>query len=132
MDCMERNDRLADFLRTRRAAIDPERIGLYDPTPRRVPGLRREELAALAGVSVDYYTRLEQGRPITPSQSVLDALADALLLDPAERDYLQAVASRPPSARRARSRRCDPESTRWLPGSARPRRSCWGGAPTSC
>ncbi|MFD9738213.1 helix-turn-helix domain-containing protein [Umezawaea sp. NPDC059074] len=94
---MQRNEVLADFLRTRRAGIDPDRLGLRDAAPRRVPGLRREELAALAGVSVDYYTRLEQGRPITPSSSVLDALADALELDAAERSYLHTVAG--PSTR---------------------------------
>lgn len=98
---MERNDVLADFLRARRAAIDPQRLGLPDMVPRRVPGLRREELAALAGVSVDYYIRLEQGRPITPSQSVLDALADALELDPAERSYLHTVARPAARSRRA-------------------------------
>ncbi|MEU6345866.1 helix-turn-helix transcriptional regulator [Streptomyces sp. NPDC046977] len=94
---MDRNEGLGDFLRARRAAMDPERLGLHDAAPRRVPGLRREELAALAGVSVDYYTRLEQGRPITPSESVLDALANAFQLDPAERSYLHAVA-RPQAA----------------------------------
>jgi transcriptional regulator with XRE-family HTH domain len=98
---MERNEALADFLRARRAAIDPRRLGLRDTVPRRVPGLRREELAALAGVSVDYYTRLEQGRPITPSQSVLDALADALELNPAERSYLDTIAT--PAARKGRT-----------------------------
>lgn len=97
---MERNEGLSDFLRARRAAMDPRSLGIHDPSPRRVPGLRREELAALAGVSVDYYTRLEQGRPITPSESVLDALANALQLDPAERSYLHAVARRPASSRR--------------------------------
>ncbi|MBM9504378.1 helix-turn-helix transcriptional regulator [Actinacidiphila acididurans] len=97
---MERNEGLADFLRARRAAMNPEQAGLHDAAPRRVPGLRREELAALAGVSVDYYTRLEQGRPITPSESVLDALATALRLDPAERSYLHTVARRPPASRR--------------------------------
>jgi transcriptional regulator with XRE-family HTH domain len=97
---MERNEGLSDFLRARRAAIDPEHVGIHDPAPRRVPGLRREELAALAGVSVDYYTRLEQGRPITPSESVLDALASALRLDPAERSYLHTVARRSASPRR--------------------------------
>jgi transcriptional regulator with XRE-family HTH domain len=101
MEDMERNERLSDFLRSRRAAIDPEQVGLHDATPRRVPGLRREELAALAGVSVDYYTRLEQGRPITPSESVLDALSNALQLDPAERSYLRTVAHRQAGARRA-------------------------------
>ncbi|MFJ9033809.1 helix-turn-helix transcriptional regulator [Streptomyces sp. NPDC102274] len=98
---MERNEGLGDFLRARRAALDPRSLGIHDASPRRVPGLRREELAALAGVSVDYYTRLEQGRHITPSESVLDALANALRLDPAERSYLHAVARRPVSSRRA-------------------------------
>ncbi|MGW1887413.1 helix-turn-helix transcriptional regulator [Streptomyces sp. NPDC001970] len=97
---MERNERLSDFLRARRAAMDPEQLGIHVDAPRRVPGLRREELAALAGVSVDYYTRLEQGRPITPSESVLDALASALRLDTAERSYLHAVSRRPASPRR--------------------------------
>jgi len=97
---MERNEGLGDFLRARRAALDPAQFGLTDPTPRRVPGLRREELAALAGVSVDYYTRLEQGRPITPSASVLEALADALQLDPAQRSYMRTVASKAPRTRR--------------------------------
>ncbi|WTP62933.1 helix-turn-helix transcriptional regulator [Streptomyces phaeochromogenes] len=97
---MERNEGLGDFLRARRAALDPQQFGIRDAAPRRVPGLRREELAALAGVSVDYYTRLEQGRPITPSEAVLDALADALQLDPAERSYLHAVARRPATSRR--------------------------------
>ncbi|GHJ41615.1 helix-turn-helix transcriptional regulator [Streptomyces sp. TS71-3] len=101
---MERNEGLSEFLRAHRAAMDPERLGLPDTAPRRVPGLRREELAALAGVSVDYYTRLEQGRPITPSDSVLDALASALQLDPAERSYLRAVA-RPQSGGRRRAPR---------------------------
>ncbi|MFG2970358.1 helix-turn-helix transcriptional regulator [Streptomyces sp. NPDC048288] len=100
---MDRNEGLGDFLRARRAAMDPRGLGIHDPTPRRVPGLRREELAALAGVSVDYYTRLEQGRPITPSEAVLDALANALRLDPAERGYLHAVARQPASGRRRAS-----------------------------
>ncbi|SEG42516.1 Helix-turn-helix domain-containing protein [Actinacidiphila yanglinensis] len=102
---MDRNEGLSEFLRARRAAMDPERAGLHALAPRRVPGLRREELAALAGVSVDYYTRLEQGRPITPSDSVLDALANALGLDPAERSYLHAVARPPAAGRRRRTPR---------------------------
>ncbi|MFJ6088360.1 helix-turn-helix transcriptional regulator [Streptomyces sp. NPDC092369] len=101
---MDRNEGLADFLRARRAALDPQQLGIADTAPRRVPGLRREELAALAGVSVDYYTRLEQGRPITPSESVLDALARALQLDDAERSYLHAVARRPMAPRRTARR----------------------------
>ncbi|KUN25064.1 XRE family transcriptional regulator [Streptomyces antibioticus] len=101
---MDRNEGLSDFLRARRAAIDPHELGIEDTSPRRVPGLRREELAALAGVSVDYYTRLEQGRPITPSESVLDALAGALQLDDAERSYLHAVARRPSAPQRRGAR----------------------------
>ncbi|MFJ3218061.1 helix-turn-helix transcriptional regulator [Kitasatospora sp. NPDC086801] len=84
---------LGDFLRARRAALDPHRLGLPDDgRPRRVPGLRREELAQLAHVSIDYVVRLEQGRTRRVSRSVLDALADALLLAPDERAYLFTVA----------------------------------------
>lgn len=101
---MTRNEELGDFLRARRAALDPATLGIVDEQKRRVPGLRREELARLAGVSVDYYTRLEQGRPIEPSDAVLDAIAGALQLDRAERTYLQTVAVRPrPRTRSGRS-----------------------------
>ena len=73
---------LADFLSTRRARLTPTDAGLAgEHTRRRVPGLRREELAQLAGVSVDYYTRLEQGRSRSASVDVLEALATALQLD---------------------------------------------------
>ncbi|MDP9844085.1 helix-turn-helix transcriptional regulator [Streptosporangium lutulentum] len=91
-----------EFLRNRRARIKPESVGLPAAMPyRRVPGLRREELARLAGVSADYYTRLEQGRNITPSEAVLDALAVALRLDPAERAHLFNLARpRPACVRR--------------------------------
>ena len=93
------DSRLADFLRTRRAATDPRRSGLPvdDGRPRRVPGLRREELAALAHVSIDYIVRLEQGRTRRVSRPVLDALADALRLASDERDYLYAVADVAPA-----------------------------------
>ncbi|MFC0430998.1 helix-turn-helix domain-containing protein [Kutzneria buriramensis] len=101
---MSRNEELSDFLRARRAAIDPRSLGIIDDQARRVPGLRREELARLAGVSVDYYTRLEQGRPITPSDSVLDAIATALQLDATERTYLHTV-SRPQTSSRRRTTR---------------------------
>ncbi|MFI5610610.1 helix-turn-helix domain-containing protein [Amycolatopsis sp. NPDC051903] len=72
---------IGDFLRARRALVSPADVGLPDAGERRVPGLRREELAAAAGVSVDYYVRLEQGRDRHPSAQVLDALARALKLD---------------------------------------------------
>ncbi|WP_431873251.1 helix-turn-helix transcriptional regulator [Amycolatopsis sacchari] len=78
-----------DFLVSRRARVTPARAGLPDPGgERRVPGLRREEVAALAGVSTDYYTRLERGNIASASDGVLDAIARALLLDDAERAHL--------------------------------------------
>jgi transcriptional regulator with XRE-family HTH domain len=78
-----------DFLVTRRAKITPEQAGLsHYGGNRRVPGLRREEAAMLAGVSADYYTRLEKGNLASASDSVLDAIANALQLDEAERTYL--------------------------------------------
>ncbi|MFE4632681.1 helix-turn-helix transcriptional regulator [Streptomyces sp. NPDC056773] len=80
---------LRDFLRSRRARIGPEEVGVAaHPGRRRVPGLRREEVAQLAGVSVDYYTRLEQGRTLQVSAEVLDAVARALRLDATERAHL--------------------------------------------
>ena len=86
------NAELGEFLRTRRSRVDPREMGIPDSTRRRVLGLRREELARLAGVSPDYYTRLEQGRHVTASPAVLDALARALLLPAGERAYLYALA----------------------------------------
>lgn len=83
------NVELADFLRRARNQCDPARAGLpADGRVRRVPGLRREEVALLAGVSTDYYTRLEQGRRIVPSPAVVDAIGRALELDPAGRAHL--------------------------------------------
>lgn len=96
----EPNTELRDFLRARRARVSPEEAGLeHRPggTARRVPGLRREEVAQLAGVSVDYYVRLERGRHVNVSASVLDALARALRLNGLEREHLFRVA-RPASA----------------------------------
>lgn len=85
---------LGDFLRHARARRDPETTGLLpDGRIRRVPGLRREEVALLAGVSTDYYTRLEQGRNVAPSVQVVDALIRALDLDTAGRTYLSTLVS---------------------------------------
>ena len=96
---------LADFLKTRRARLAPADVGLKgELARRRVPGLRREELAQLAGVSVDYYTRLEQGRSRSASVDVLDALATALQLDDAERAHLHQLGRPQPVARRTPSR----------------------------
>ncbi|MFF4286093.1 helix-turn-helix domain-containing protein [Streptomyces sp. NPDC001633] len=83
---------LGSFLRARRGRVAPEDVGLAGGLRRRVRGLRREELAQLAGISVDYYVRLEQGRNTQPSFEVLDALADALGLDAAERRHLATLA----------------------------------------
>jgi transcriptional regulator with XRE-family HTH domain len=87
-----RRHELRAFLRSRRARLSPADVGLPDDARRRTPGLRREELAALAGVGVSWYTWLEQGRDIHPSPDVLDALARALRLDQAERTTLFALA----------------------------------------
>lgn len=81
-------EELARFLRERRAGLSPYEIGLPTPAPRRTPGLRREEVAELAHMSVDYYTRLEQARGPRPSPRILDSLAKALRLPPAERSHL--------------------------------------------
>src|SRR3954453_7972483 len=93
---------LGDFLRSRRARLQPGDVGLPDFGRRRVPGLRREELAMLAGVSADYYVRLEQGRDQHPSEQVLDALARALQLDDDAAAHLHELA-RPTPRRRRRS-----------------------------
>jgi transcriptional regulator with XRE-family HTH domain len=83
---------LGDFLRARREQIRPEDVGLNSGPRRRVPGLRREELAMLAGISVDYYLRLEQGRDEHPSSQVLEALARALRLDVKAAEHLHELA----------------------------------------
>ncbi|MDP4505283.1 helix-turn-helix transcriptional regulator [Nonomuraea turcica] len=92
-------DQLADFLRRRREAIRPAEVGLPDSPRRRTSGLRREEVAMLAGMSVDYVVRLEQGRSSQPSTQLLAALARALRLSDDERDHLFHLAGhRPPPA----------------------------------
>lgn len=84
----QRNTELGEFLRSRRAALSPDSVSVpASVTQRRVPGLRREEVAQLAGVSVNYYTRLEQGESHQMSDSVMEALANALQLDPVERAH---------------------------------------------
>lgn len=86
---MDDRRELGRFLQSRRALISPERAGLHVSARRRVQGLRREEVALLADISVEYYVRLEQGRATRPSPEVLDALARALELDDVERAHLQ-------------------------------------------
>ena len=103
---METKQEIRDFLTSRRARITPEQAGLVSYGGRRVPGLRREEVAVLAGVSVPYYTRLERGDMTGVSDSVLEALARALQLDDAERAHLfdLARAARPTPVRPRRRR----------------------------
>jgi transcriptional regulator with XRE-family HTH domain len=105
---------LGDFLQARRARLRPEDVGLRDLGPRRrVAGLRREELAQLAGVSVSYYTRLEQGLSRGASAEVLEAIARALLLDEHERAHLERLAGasrRAPRVRRPRPERIADET----------------------
>ncbi|TRO58967.1 MULTISPECIES: helix-turn-helix transcriptional regulator [unclassified Streptomyces] len=115
---------LGRFLRARRARVTPGQAGL--PTgagPRRTPGLRREELATLTGISIDYYTRLERGKETRPSPSVVDALARGLLLEQDEIDHLRNLAAlaarRPPEPPAAPSRAVRP-GVRLLLESLRP------------
>ncbi|MFD6272624.1 helix-turn-helix transcriptional regulator [Nocardia asteroides] len=93
---MAKREELAAFLRARRAALRPADVGLPDIGPRRTPGLRRQEVAQLAGISVDYYIRVEQARGAQPSRQVLTALARALLLTVDERDYLFRISGENP------------------------------------
>src|SRR5918999_6468917 len=100
---MEPTNDIREFLSSRRARITPQQAGLpaYGGN-RRVKGLRREEVAMLAGVSVDYYVRMERGNLSGASESVLDALAHALQLDEAEREHLLALARTAGPGRRRR------------------------------
>jgi transcriptional regulator with XRE-family HTH domain len=102
---MGKQEEIRDFLVSRRARITPAQAAVqHYPGTRRVPGLRREEVAHLAGVSVDYYTRLERGKTASASPQVLDAVARALQLDDVERDHLFDLV-RPVPGRRGRPRR---------------------------
>ncbi|MFC4913051.1 helix-turn-helix transcriptional regulator [Actinomadura gamaensis] len=103
MTANEAGNRLGAYLRARRDLVTPEQAGIPAGGNRRVPGLRREELALLAGISADYYLRLERGRDSHPSPQVLDALARVLRLDEAERDYLHSLVTPPPRSRRRRA-----------------------------
>jgi transcriptional regulator with XRE-family HTH domain len=107
-----RDNRLGDYLRSRRERIRPAEVGLPQGERRRVPGLRREEVALLAGISSEYYLRLEQGRDRHPSDQVLESIARALLLDTDAERYLHELARPPrPAARRraaARPERVSP------------------------
>jgi transcriptional regulator with XRE-family HTH domain len=101
---VDRGAEIADLLRSRRARLSPDEAGLPDDgRARRVSGLRRDEVARLAGVSTEYYTRLEQGRATNPSREVTEALASVLRLDPSEREHLHDLLGPPATARRTRS-----------------------------
>jgi len=99
-----------DFLRSRRERLDPSILRRRDGRRRRTPGLRREEIAELAGIGVDWYIRLEQGRAVNPSNATLDALAAALQLDAAEHRHLIALAR--PTTRTRFVREVVPDSMR--------------------
>jgi transcriptional regulator with XRE-family HTH domain len=101
---VEIKSEIRDFLTSRRARIMPEEVGLVSLGRRRVPGLRREEVATLAGLSIEYYNRLERGNLGGASETVLDALADALRLDEAERAHLYDLARASQPASRSRRR----------------------------
>lgn len=85
MNTEARPNALGEYLRARRGLVTPEQLGFPASARRRVPGLRREEVALLAGISVDYYLRLERGRDRNPSVQVLEALARVLQLDESKR-----------------------------------------------
>lgn len=111
---MSNLNELGEFLRVRRAALQPEDVGLLNYGIRRVPGLRREELAMLAGVSITYYTRLEQGLSTNASESVISSIAQALGLNTDERAHLFNLA-RPGKTKRRTLAKPDKAS----PGTAR-------------
>src|SRR5258708_12744705 len=91
---LDRHQELAEFLRSRRARLSPEQVGLSRGMRRRTPGLRREEVAVLAGISPEWYTWLEQGRDIHVSGQLLESLARVLQLDENERAHLFLLALR--------------------------------------
>src|SRR5581483_5106736 len=111
----QRLQELGDFLRTRRARLAPEDMGLPRGSRRRAPGLRRAEVAQLAGVSVDWYTWLEQGRPISVSTQVLESIVQALHLNAEERAHLFFLAhQQPPPARATEPEIVSPTLQRFL------------------
>jgi transcriptional regulator with XRE-family HTH domain len=103
---------LADFLRARRERLQPEEVGLPRGSRRRTGGLRREEIAVLAGMSADYYSRLEQQRGPMPSEQMLAALARALCLSPSEREHLFALGGHSAPRRLLRDEQVSPAMRR--------------------
>ena len=103
-DVSERSNALGAFLRARRALVTPQQAGIPEIGVRRVPGLRREEVAMLAGISADYYLRLERGRDRHPSVQVAEAIARVLQLDDEHLAHLLALICEVPRSRRPRPR----------------------------
>ena len=97
MSSKKQQRELANFLRSRRDRLQPEAVGLTTSSRRRTPGLRREEVAVLAGISPEWYTWLEQARDIKPSQDTLESIARALKLEPSEIEYLLLLSGYHPS-----------------------------------
>jgi transcriptional regulator with XRE-family HTH domain len=111
----ERSAELGEFLRARRAEVSPEQAGLpAERSSRRVLGLRREEVAQLAMISADYYTRLEQGRLTGASASVLDAIADTLQVGDDQRRYLYTLTNKKVTPRTARAEHVPPQAQQLL------------------
>ncbi|MEU4744595.1 helix-turn-helix transcriptional regulator [Actinosynnema sp. NPDC023658] len=110
----EEPNRLGDFLRARRQLVTPEQAGVPVTGVRRVPGLRREEVAMLAGISADYYLRLERGRDRSPSVQVLESLARVLRLEDSARDYLLGLAADKPRRRRPRGQTVPPSTAEFV------------------
>ncbi|OHU78832.1 helix-turn-helix transcriptional regulator [Mycobacteroides chelonae] len=108
---MGESNLLGEYLRARRELVQPASVGLSTHGTRRVTGLRREEVAMLAGISSDYYLRLEQGRDRNPSSQVLDSLARVLQLDQASADYLLSLVTSKSQPRRRRRREIVPAGT---------------------
>ena len=111
---MTRTNTLGEYLRARRELVDPAEAGLPVTGVRRTPGLRREEVATLAGISADYYLRLEQGRDRNPSPAVLAALARVFGLDPAATQYLLSLSGARPAGPRRPRREVVPPGIRQL------------------
>ncbi|MFD9735811.1 helix-turn-helix transcriptional regulator [Umezawaea sp. NPDC059074] len=115
---MDTKSEVRDFLTSRRAKITPEDVGLVSYGSRQVPGLRREEIATLAGISIDYYNRMERGNLAGVSEDVLEAVARALRLDVAEREHLfdlaRASRDRVSGRRRAPAKRSVRPSVEWM------------------
>jgi transcriptional regulator with XRE-family HTH domain len=112
---MSTSNALGEFLRARREQLHPQDVGLAGAGHRRTPGLRREEVAMLAGISTDYYLRLEQGRDRTPSVQVVEAISRVLRLDPDEAAFLHTLARpRPERAPRPRAEKVPPGTLRLL------------------